>query len=114
MGDSTESPSTGRALTRRALIASVLTASQLRAAVPDRTVVLTLDDAVKSHHTFAAPLLKELGFGATFFITHSFMADTANFMTWREVGELHRMGFEIGNHSWTHADFSTPRNAGHL
>jgi peptidoglycan/xylan/chitin deacetylase (PgdA/CDA1 family) len=83
----------------------------LRASAPDRTVVLTLDDAPKSHRTFVAPLLKELGFGATFFITHSFMRDAANFMTWNEVADLHRMGFEIGNHSWTHADFSSPRNA---
>ena len=36
------------------------------AAVPDKLVVLTFDDAVKSHLAFVAPLLKELGFGATF------------------------------------------------
>ena len=35
-------------------------------------------------------------------------------MSWKDVGELHQMGFEIGNHSWTHADFSTPRNAARL
>jgi len=33
----------------------------------EKVVVLTFDDAVKSHRTFVAPLLKELGFGATFF-----------------------------------------------
>ena len=33
-------------------------------AIPDKLVVLTFDDAVKSHRTFVAPLLKELGFGA--------------------------------------------------
>jgi hypothetical protein len=36
--------------------------------VPDKTVMLTLDDAVKSHITVAASLQKNLGFGATFFI----------------------------------------------
>jgi peptidoglycan/xylan/chitin deacetylase (PgdA/CDA1 family) len=40
-----------------------------------KVVVLTFDDAVKSHRTFVAPLLKELGFGATFFVTHRWMAD---------------------------------------
>jgi len=77
-------------------------------------VVLTFDDAVKSHRTFVAPLLKELGFGATFFVTHRWMNDPTNFMTWEEIGELHELGFEIGNHSWTHADFSQPRNAARL
>lgn len=82
--------------------------------VPDRLVVLTFDDAVKSHRTFVAPLLKELGFGATFFVTHKWMDDRTNFMTWEEIGEIHQMGFEIGNHSWTHSDFSQPKNAARL
>ena len=80
----------------------------------DKVVVLTFDDAVKSHRTFVAPLLKELGFGATFFVTHRWMADAANFMTWEEIAEIHRMGFEIGNHSWTHGNFSSPKEAARL
>ena len=83
-------------------------------AVPEKLVVLTFDDAVKSHRTFVAPLLKELGFGATFFVTHKWMDDRTNFMTWEEIGEIHAMGFEIGNHSWTHDDFSQPKNAARL
>jgi peptidoglycan/xylan/chitin deacetylase (PgdA/CDA1 family) len=42
------------------------------------------------------------------------MADTANFMTWDEIAEIHRMGFEIGNHSWTHGNFSSPKEAARL
>lgn len=84
------------------------------AEVPSKTVVLTFDDAVKSQLTVVAPLLKELGLHATFFISHRWMDDKANFLTWEEVAELHRMGFEIGNHSWTHSDFSTPENAAQL
>ncbi len=83
-------------------------------AVPEKRAVLTFDDAVKSHRTFVAPLLKELEFRATFFVTHRWMADSKNFMTWEDIAEIHQMGFEIGNHSWTHADFSSPRNAARL
>ena len=79
-----------------------------------KIVVLTFDDAVKSHNTFVGPLLKELGFGATFFISYRWMQDTANFMNWDQVGELHKMGFEIGNHTWSHVDFSLPENVAHL
>lgn len=78
-------------------------------AVPDKLVVLTFDDAVKSHRTFVAPLLKEFGFGATFFVTHKWMNDRTNFMSWEEIREIHQLGFEVGNHSWTHADFSQPK-----
>ena len=82
--------------------------------VPDKTVVLTFDDSVKSHRTFVGPLLRGYGFGATFFVTHLWMDDTDNFMTWEDIGELHAMGFEIGNHSWTHANFSSPKSASRL
>jgi len=37
----------------------------VRKPVPDKVIVLTFDDAVVSHATVAAPLLKKYGFGAT-------------------------------------------------
>jgi peptidoglycan/xylan/chitin deacetylase (PgdA/CDA1 family) len=80
----------------------------------ERVIVLTFDDAVSSHLTHVAPLLQEYGFGATFFISYAWMADTVNFLKWEEITELYEMGFEIGNHSWTHPDFSQPQNASEL
>ncbi|GJM29817.1 MAG: hypothetical protein DHS20C17_24520 [Cyclobacteriaceae bacterium] len=79
-----------------------------------KIVVLTFDDAVKSHTTFVAPLLQELGFGATFFMSYRWMQDSVNFMNWEDIGALHKMGFEIGNHSWSHLDFSLPENTARL
>jgi len=76
-----------------------------RELIPPKTVVLTFDDAVKSQLAVVAPLLKQLGFQATFFITQNWMSDKANFLTWEDTAELYRLGFEIGNHSWTHSDF---------
>ena len=35
-------------------------------------------------------------------------------MTWEEIAEIHRMGFEIGNHSWTHGNFSSPKESARL
>ena len=87
------------------LPAPTVGARSQRNTIPPKTVVLTFDDAVKSHHTVVAPLLKQLGFRATFFISQKWMEDKANFLTWEEVAAIHRMGFEIGNHSWTHSDF---------
>ena len=62
----------------------ILAAPGLRAAetIPPKTVVLTFDDAVASHLDVVAPRLKELGFGATFFITHAWMNDREHFLTW--------------------------------
>ena len=82
--------------------------------VPDKTVVLTFDDAVKSQLTVVAPLLKEHGFGATFFVTHCWMNDTENFMSWEDIRQLHDMGFEIGNHTYTHTGVGSPKTAAWL
>jgi peptidoglycan/xylan/chitin deacetylase (PgdA/CDA1 family) len=101
-------------MTRRTFLHAGTAALARAADIPAKLVVLTFDDAVKSHRNFVAPLLKELGFGATFFVTHGWMQDTEYFMSWRDIGDIHAIGFEIGNHSWTHADFSVPRNAARL
>jgi peptidoglycan/xylan/chitin deacetylase (PgdA/CDA1 family) len=93
------------------IIAAHQAAAQKPKPVPPKTVVLTFDDAVKTHLTVVAPLLKELGFRATFFITQKWMEDQAYFLTWEEVAKIHRLGFEIGNHSWTHSDFGKAVNA---
>ncbi len=82
--------------------------------IPDKTVVLTLDDSVRNHLTFVAPLLKKYGFRATFFVTHKWMDDKTNFLNWQEIKRLQDMGFEVGNHSWTHANFTTPKESAHL
>jgi peptidoglycan/xylan/chitin deacetylase (PgdA/CDA1 family) len=75
-----------------------------RQPIPDRLVVLTFDDASKSHFTIARPLLKRYGFGATFFVTEGFDFPTnkRDYMTWEEISLLNKDGFEIGNHTRDH------------
>src|SRR2546428_11486024 len=72
--------------------------------IPDKLVVLTFDDSKASHYTVVRPLLKKYGFGATFFITEGFTFRTnkEDYLTWEQISELHRDGFEIGNHTRDH------------
>ena len=76
--------------------------------IPDKLVVLTFDDSAKSHFTVARPILMDYGFGATFFITEGFDFPTnkTDYMTWEEIAQLHRDGFEIGNHTRDHMGIS--------
>jgi peptidoglycan/xylan/chitin deacetylase (PgdA/CDA1 family) len=72
--------------------------------IPDRLVVLTFDDSVASHATYVAPTLKKLGFGGTFFITEGFefSTDKEHYLTWEQIQEMDKAGFEIGNHTRKH------------
>jgi len=72
--------------------------------IPDKLVVLTFDDASKSHFTVARPLLLKYKFGATFFVTEGwdFTTNKKDYMSWDEITRLHKDGFEIGNHTRDH------------
>ena len=96
-------------MTRRdalsALALSGYAGRMLRAAnVPDRVIVLSFDDAVVSHATFVAPLLKKYRFGGTFFVCEfpPDFDDKTKYMTWEQIRELNEMGFEIGSHTRNH------------
>ncbi len=87
------------------LLTSICSLSQkIKTAVPDKVVVLTFDDGVKSHYSFVAPLLKQHGFGATFFVCEfpPDFTDTTKYMTWLQMQSLDKMGFEVANHTRTH------------
>ena len=80
----------------------------LKKQIPDNLVVLTFDDATASQYSVVAPLLKQYGFGATFFVCEfpPNFKDSSKYMNWRQIRELNKMGFEIANHTRTHAAVS--------
>jgi peptidoglycan/xylan/chitin deacetylase (PgdA/CDA1 family) len=91
---------------RIAIVSLLALAASASAAepVPDKLIVLTFDDASKSHYTVARPLLKKHRFGATFFITEGwdFATNKKDYLSWDEIAQLHKDGFEIGNHTRDH------------
>lgn len=77
--------------------------------IPSNLCVLCFDDALRSQYETALPLLKEYGFGATFFITemepsprNGGFSDKTTFMTWDQIKAIEDAGFELGNHSLNH------------
>ena len=91
-------------LTLFGLCVAMITPGAARDPIPDKLVVLTFDDSVKSHFTVVRPILRRYGFKATFFITEGFdfLTNKQDYMTWDEIKQLHRDGFEIGNHTKDH------------
>jgi len=84
---------------------SIAQAQIIRKPIPDKLIVLTFDDAVLSHYTDVAPLLKKYKFGGTFFIAEFLkpsFSDKTLYMSWEQIGKLNKMGFEIANHTQNH------------
>ncbi|MBV9482705.1 MAG: polysaccharide deacetylase family protein [Acidobacteria bacterium] len=65
-------------------------------------IALTFDDGSETDLLAAAPILEELGFGATFFITSGFL-NSAGHLSSRQLRQLADRGFEVGCHSMTHS-----------
>jgi peptidoglycan/xylan/chitin deacetylase (PgdA/CDA1 family) len=86
------------------LLLSLCASAMALEPIPDKLVVLTFDDSKASQFENVRPLLKENGFGATFFITEGFTfnTDKTNYLTWEQIAQLNAEGFEIGNHTRDH------------
>jgi len=71
--------------------------------IPDKTVVLTFDDAYQSVFSKAFPVLKAKNWPFTVFVTTDYISKNAkNFMSWEQLLEIKQYGADIGNHSMTH------------
>ncbi|MGA9526775.1 MAG: polysaccharide deacetylase family protein [Terriglobales bacterium] len=68
-------------------------------------VCLTFDDGCETDLIAAAPVLREHGFHATFYVTAGFLC-VPGYLNEQQLRDLDRMGFEIGCHSMTHAYLS--------
>ena len=88
---------------KRVLFLLLSLPSLLFAQKKKKTIVLTFDDACISHYMFVAPLLKQYHFGATFYVCEfPGYPDSTKYMSWEQIRQLSKMGFEIGNHTWHH------------
>ncbi len=80
------------------------------------TAVITFDDGYLDNYTLGAPLLEKYGLPATFFVATDFIGSDyqawwdsdcdiqSKWMSWDDVRELSRAGFDIGAHTRSHAN----------
>lgn len=68
---------------------------------PSPAVVFTFDDGAETDLIAAASILRDAGFGATFYITTGFLGKRG-YLSPAQVRELAELGFDIGCHSRTH------------
>jgi peptidoglycan/xylan/chitin deacetylase (PgdA/CDA1 family) len=75
------------------------------APLPPQPVILTFDDGYSEHYTTVFPVLRELGFTATFFvITGRQDAGDPAYMTWAQIKEMAAAGMSMEPHTKSHRD----------
>ncbi|MDX2226483.1 MAG: polysaccharide deacetylase family protein [Verrucomicrobiae bacterium] len=72
-------------------------------ALPEKSLVITIDDGFRSVHQKAYPLLKEFNYPWVFYIYTDFVDSGAGAVTWDHLREMMRDGMEIGCHSKSHS-----------
>ena len=82
---------------------------ELKRRPPQKSVVITIDDGLKSAKTIAYPILKKYGFNAVLFIPTDNIKSKQNSLTltWADLQELKESGvFEIESHTVLHSDLT--------
>ena len=71
--------------------------------LPDKAVVLTFDDGWKTQYQYAVPILEKYKFTATFFIITDYVNNNYKaYMSWDNLKDLVKNGFDIESHTKTH------------
>jgi hypothetical protein len=75
--------------------------------VPDRCVVITVDDGYQNFYSAARPILKQYGFPATICIYTNFIGGGKIALSWEEIREMSGEGWlEVASHSLTHPNLA--------
>ena len=96
-----------------ASLSQVAEALAARRTLPDRTVVITLDDGFRDNYDEAFPILARLRVPATIFLTAAYIGtdrlptlSRTEFvprpLSWEQVREMHGHGIEFGSHTLSH------------
>ena len=70
--------------------------------IPDKAIVITLDDGWKSVYTDAYPVLKEFGYPFTIYLYKDYVDGGGKALTTAMIEEMMANGATIGSHSTTH------------
>lgn len=108
-----------RAITVRELAKTVFATD---GQAPERTVVITFDDAFEDFYTAAWPELRDNGLTATVFVTTGCVGATSRWldrqgegdrrlMGWDQIAEVSAAGVECGAHGHTHVQLDAVRPA---
>jgi peptidoglycan/xylan/chitin deacetylase (PgdA/CDA1 family) len=79
--------------------------------LPEKTVVITFDDAYQSIYDTALPILKKNKFPFSIFVNTDAISFAKNQLSWQQLNQLTQYQGEILNHSASHTHFIRQKHA---
>ncbi len=73
-------------------------------AIPERSVVITIDDGYISGYNVAWPLLKKFEYPFTMFVYIEYIGIGGKAISWDQLAEMRDGGVDIQSHTYTHQD----------
>ena len=80
-----------------------------RRSLPEKSVLITIDDGYRSAYEIAYPILRRHGYTAALFVYTDFIGSSAKSLTWEQLEEMKAAGFDVGSHTMTHCDLTEKR-----
>ena len=80
--------------------------------LPEKSVVITVDDGFRCFLTRAVPILQKYGFTATLFVYTNYANAGGRSLTWDELRQLESLGFDVECHSTSHANLNNFKKYG--
>lgn len=77
-----------------------------KVALPEKAVVITIDDGWQGVYTIAYPVLQRYGFPATLFVYTDLINGNRKTLNWQQVAELENGGIDIQCHTKTHRNLN--------
>jgi len=76
--------------------------------IPQKSVLITIDDGYTSSYDVAWPILREFGYPVTLYLYTKYVNVGGKSLSWKQLQEMRDAGTEFGSHSVSHDNMSHP------
>lgn len=83
---------------------------EFRGQLPEKAVVITIDDGWRGTYDIAFPILKQHGYPASLFVYTQLVSGGAKTLSWDQLREMAAAGLDIQCHSVTHRNLAVQRD----
>ncbi len=80
-----------------------------RGQLPEKSVVITIDDGWRSTYDIAFPILKKHGYPATLFVYTQLISGSGKTLSWDQVREMSAQGLDVQCHTVSHRNLALPQ-----